>query len=137
MSATRKTERRSGLGPAGARRSRGPRNGLRAAALAVLLGAAPLTTAQPDPGDVFDLAHPTVRAFSDRDGLPQNTVHAITRDPLGYLWVGTQDGAARWNGREWTTIDMPDRDVSNFIRSVVATRQPTIRRANTSMTNAT
>ena len=39
---------------------------------------------------------------------------------------GHQDGAARWNGREWTTIDMPDRDVSNFIRSVVATRDCTL-----------
>src|SRR5262245_27062540 len=73
-------------------------------------------------GDPFDLAHPAVRAFSDRDGLPQNTVHSIAKDRFGYLWVGTQDGAARWNGREWLTIDMPDRDVSNYVRSLVPAR---------------
>jgi len=71
-------------------------------------------------GDAFDLAHPAVRAFSDREGLPQNTVHSIARDAIGYLWVGTQDGAARWNGREWLTVDMPDREVSNYVRSVLA-----------------
>jgi diguanylate cyclase (GGDEF)-like protein len=77
-------------------------------------------------GDPFDLAHPAVRSFSDRDGLPQNTVHAIARDRTGYLWVGTQDGAARWNGREWLTIDMPDRDVSNYVRSLTATHDGTL-----------
>jgi ligand-binding sensor domain-containing protein len=67
-----------------------------------------------------------VRAFTDRDGLPQNSVHDIAKDALGYLWVATQDGAARWNGREWLTIDMPDRDVSNYIRALVATRDCTL-----------
>ena len=71
---------------------------------------------------MFDLAHPAVRSFTDREGLPQNTVHAIARDELGYLWVATQDGAGRWNGREWLTIDMPDREVSNYIRSLAAAR---------------
>jgi diguanylate cyclase (GGDEF)-like protein len=73
-------------------------------------------------GDLVALAHPAVRSFTDRDGLPQNTVHAIARDHLGYLWVGTQDGAARWNGREWTVVDMPDRQVSNYVRAILAAR---------------
>ncbi len=89
-----------------------------AALSGALAHAAPATRA----GDPFDLAHPAVRGFSDRDGLPQNTVHGIAKDALGYLWVGTQDGASRWNGREWLTIDMPDRDVSNYVRSLVAGR---------------
>ena len=84
---------------------------------------------QPAPapaGDVFDLAHAAVRVFSDREGLPQNTVHAIERDPRGYLWAGTQDGAARFNGRAWTAFDMPDREVSNYVRSVVAARDGSV-----------
>ena len=93
---------------------------------AALLATTAAAATEPPTGDPFDLAHPAVRAFSDRDGLPQNTVHGIARDPLGYLWVATQDGAARWNGREWLTIDMPDRDVSNYIRALVATRDCTI-----------
>ena len=90
-------------------------------------GAPPAGAGPPGPrGDVFDLAHPAVRAFSDRDGLPQNTIHAIARDARGYLWVGTQDGAARFNGREWVVIDMPDRDVSNYVRTLVAARDCTL-----------
>ena len=40
----------------------------------------------------------------------------------GFLWVGTQDGAARFNGRDWTRFDMPDRTVSNFVRAVLPAR---------------
>ena len=89
-------------------------------------GGAPLAGAGPHRGDVFELAHPAVRVFSDREGLPQNTVHAIERDAQGYLWVGTQDGAARYNGRAWTVFDMPDREVSNYVRSVVSARDGSI-----------
>jgi len=108
--------------------ARGRRSlGARSLVAAALVALARAGTAQPAPsGDVFDLAHPAVRGFTDREGLPQNTVHAIARDALGYLWVGTQDGAARWNGREWLVIDMPDRDVSNFVRSLAATHDCTL-----------
>jgi diguanylate cyclase (GGDEF)-like protein len=93
---------------------------------AALVSAAATAATSPHVGDPFDLAHPAVRAFTDRDGLPQNSVHDIAKDALGYLWVATQDGAARWNGREWLTIDMPDREVSNYIRALVATRDCTL-----------
>jgi diguanylate cyclase (GGDEF)-like protein len=112
--------------------ARGPRSpgagALASATLGVALAAlAPAGAAQPAPrGDAFDLAHPAVRSFTDREGLPQNTVHAIARDALGYLWVGTQEGAARWNGREWVIIDMPDREVSNYVRTLAATRDCTL-----------
>src|SRR5882672_11240000 len=36
--------------------------------------------------------------FTDRNGLPQNAIQAIAFDRRGYLWVGTQDGAAYYNG---------------------------------------
>lgn len=63
----------------------------------------------------------SVRVFSDADGLPQNTVHAITLDQRGYLWAGTQDGAAYYNGRRWQTVDMPERTRSNFVRCILPT----------------
>jgi len=129
MNATPTTPCRPGPEPRRLRRSRAPRRLLRlAAGLALVSAGLPSRgSAQGAPsGDAFDLAHPAVRAFSDRDGLPQNTVHAIARDAAGYLWVGTQDGAARWNGREWLTIDMPDREVSNYIRTLVAARDGTL-----------
>lgn len=58
--------------------------------------------------------------MSSRDGLPQNTVKAIAVDLGGYLWVGTQDGAAYYDGRVWTTVNMPTRNVSNWVVAICA-----------------
>lgn len=40
--------------------------------------------------------------WTTRDGLPHNTVNAIQQSEDGYLWVGTWEGAARFNGRSFT-----------------------------------
>jgi signal transduction histidine kinase/DNA-binding response OmpR family regulator/ligand-binding sensor domain-containing protein len=57
--------------------------------------------------------------FTDQNGLPQNAIQAMALDHKGYLWVGTQDGAAYYNGRAWTVVNMPNRTVSNFVRSIL------------------
>ena len=63
-----------------------------------------------------------MRVFTDRDGLPQNSVEEILIDKKGYLWVGTQDGAAYYNGRRWTHIKLPGSGASQWIRSMVLAR---------------
>ena len=40
-----------------------------------------------------------------RDGLPQNSVHAIVQSPDGYLWFGTEEGLARFDGSQFLTFD--------------------------------
>jgi ligand-binding sensor domain-containing protein len=70
---------------------------------------------------VRDFARPSVRIFTDADGLPQNSVQALTIDRRGYLWIGTQDGAARYNGRAWTVVNLPNKSRSNNVRSLLAT----------------
>src|SRR4029077_8209945 len=40
-----------------------------------------------------------------KDGLPQNSVYAIAQTPDGYLWVGTEEGLARFDGVQFTTFD--------------------------------
>lgn len=88
---------------------------LLAAAMPVAAGAAPVVS------EPISLGARSVRVFSDADGLPQNTVHAITLDQRGYLWVGTQDGAAYYDGRRWQPVDLPDRTRSNFVRCILPT----------------
>ena len=39
------------------------------------------------------------------NGLPQNTVQAITQTRDGYLWIGTQEGLAKFNGTTFTVFD--------------------------------
>jgi signal transduction histidine kinase/ligand-binding sensor domain-containing protein/CheY-like chemotaxis protein len=39
------------------------------------------------------------------DGLPQSSAQAIAQTPDGYLWVGTQEGLARFDGVRFTVFD--------------------------------
>ncbi len=87
------------------------------AAVVVLAASAPAAAAA-DPAAVG--VRP-MRVFRDADGLPQNTVHAIALDDAGRLWLGTQDGAAMYDGRRWTAVDLPDRYRSNFVRALLVT----------------
>jgi signal transduction histidine kinase/ligand-binding sensor domain-containing protein/CheY-like chemotaxis protein/HPt (histidine-containing phosphotransfer) domain-containing protein len=39
------------------------------------------------------------------DGLPQNGAQTIARTPDGYLWIGTQEGLARFDGVRFVVFD--------------------------------
>jgi signal transduction histidine kinase/ligand-binding sensor domain-containing protein len=43
--------------------------------------------------------------WDERDGLPQNTVLAIATTSDGYLWLGTYEGAARFDGVRFTIFN--------------------------------
>lgn len=83
---------------------------LRAACLFTLL-ALPLAAVDP-----FRFAVPAFQVHTSREGLPQNTISALAKDREGRLWAATQDGLAVWNGRTWRVFNLPDRQVSNFLR---------------------
>ena len=65
--------------------------------------------------EVVRAGRPFVQVYTDRDGLPQNSIEAMGFDARGYLWVATQDGAARFNGRAWVTEEMPQPRKGNWI----------------------
>jgi len=65
-----------------------------------------------------DLGRPAVKSYGQRDGLPHHTVHAITRDGLGRIWVGTQEGAACYDGRRWTPVPLPPQATAQFVRAI-------------------
>ena len=44
-------------------------------------------------------------AWQVDDGLPQNSVVAMTQTPDGYLWLGTQEGLVRFDGNEFVVFD--------------------------------
>src|SRR5580704_4128730 len=52
------------------------------------------------------------------DGLPQSTVQAVARTPDGYLWIGTQEGLARYDGARFTVFEpgnesaIPNKDIT-------------------------
>lgn len=36
------------------------------------------------------------------DGLPDNNINAITQDKYGFIWIGTSNGLARFDGKNFT-----------------------------------
>jgi ligand-binding sensor domain-containing protein/two-component sensor histidine kinase len=53
--------------------------------------------------------------FTTQNGLPSNKVYSISQSRLGYIWIATDRGMARWDGRAFkvfTTDDgLPDNEV--------------------------
>lgn len=43
--------------------------------------------------------------WTERDGLPQSAIQAITQTRDGYLWIGTRDGLARFDGVRFTVFE--------------------------------
>lgn len=62
------------------------------------LVAAPITTAVPHGGY-------SIRTWQTEDGLPQNTVTAITQTRDGYIWIGTFGGLARFDGERFKNFE--------------------------------
>ena len=46
-----------------------------------------------------------VTSWQTDSGLPQNSVQAVVQTRDGYLWVGTKEGLARFNGVEFTVFN--------------------------------
>ena len=45
------------------------------------------------------------RVWTQEDGLPQDAVRAIAQTPDGYLWIGTDEGLARFDGYDFARFD--------------------------------
>ena len=75
--------------------------------LLVLSGGA---SAQPVP--------PTPRQLTVFDGLPSNTVNRMAEDGYGYLWLATNDGLARFDGRNYRVWRAEDGLRDNHVWSV-------------------
>ncbi len=71
------------------------------------------------PHDVVWSGRPAMRVYDARDGLPQNTVVSVAFDRKGYLWAGTEDGPARYNGRAWSHVPLPKQMSARMIRAIV------------------
>jgi signal transduction histidine kinase/ligand-binding sensor domain-containing protein len=50
-------------------------------------------------------------AWTQEQGLPQDTVRAIAQTADGYLWIGTDDGLARFDGYEFQTFSSANGDL--------------------------
>lgn len=61
--------------------------------------------------------------WSSKQGLPQDTVYAILQDQQGYLWIGTDGGIVRYNGRRFRVFSTSNTPAlkSNSITALMET----------------
>ena len=57
-------------------------------------------------------------------GLPQGSVFAIAQTPDGYVWAGTEEGLARFDGLGFTPFDrrLAPELPANDVRALIVTR---------------
>jgi ligand-binding sensor domain-containing protein/signal transduction histidine kinase len=84
-------------------------------AVAFLLLSAPVSPALDSNRSLKEFGH---QAWLTENGLPQNTVQSIVQSRDGYLWIGTQEGLARFDGLSFTVFDKENTSAfkSNDIR---------------------
>lgn len=61
--------------------------------------------------------------YDNKNGLSQGTVNAIVQDKFGYIWLGTQDGLNKFDGRNFTVFSHDRNDPNsiggNFINDLI------------------
>jgi signal transduction histidine kinase/ligand-binding sensor domain-containing protein len=61
--------------------------------------------------------------WTQEHGLPQDTIRAIAQTNDGYLWIGTDEGLARFDGYEFLVFDKSNGDLpANSITALAADR---------------
>ncbi len=68
------------------------------------------------------------RAWTKRDGLPQNTVQAIAQTPDGYMWFGTVEGLSRFDGMKFRNFNVRNTPqlLLNYISALCVARDSTM-----------
>lgn len=60
--------------------------------------------------------------YRQADGLPDNKIWAITQDKDGFIWVGTGNGLAKFDGYKFTSYNLTDTNIlslpTNHIKSL-------------------
>ena len=68
------------------------------------------------------MANTVFEHLSQHDGLPHAIATGVTEDAQGYLWAGTQDGVARWDGYRFRVYparpDDPHGLPVSFVRTI-------------------
>ena len=65
----------------------------------------------------------TFTTFTNKDGLPHNTVWDIFQDREGHLWFTTYGGVSRYDEGVFTTFTTKDGLIHNAVRSIAENEQ--------------
>ncbi len=60
------------------------------------------------------------RRFSSSDGLPGATVNALAQDKDGFVYAGTENGLAQFDGHAWHKVVLPPNNETSVILKLAA-----------------
>jgi PAS domain S-box-containing protein len=63
-----------------------------------------------------------VKIYTSADGLGSSFINSMMRDSRGFLWFATRDGLSRFDGREFTTYQIGEKDAPPGIEQILETR---------------
>ncbi len=65
------------------------------------------------------------QVWQAREGLPQNSIHAMLQTRDGYLWLGTQEGLVRFDGVQFTVFDRSSAPwmKSNYVQALLEDKE--------------
>lgn len=67
-----------------------------------------------------------LRTVGEEEGLTNPFVHALAQDPSGHLWIGTSEGAGRYDGRRVTLFTTADSLAENFVSAILPAADGTL-----------
>ena len=82
-------------------------------AIAMPWTAGPAVSPQ-EPASGAPLPTPKFRRYGVADGLPSSAAYAVVQDRQGYLWIGTADGLARFDGAHFEVYRHDPRDPASL-----------------------
>ncbi|HEU4664833.1 MAG TPA: two-component regulator propeller domain-containing protein, partial [Dokdonella sp.] len=68
------------------------------------------------------------RRYASRDGVPRNWVTALAQDRDGFVYAGTEEGLARYDGRRWIEVPFPSGAATRppYVTALAATADGTL-----------
>ncbi len=67
-----------------------------------------------------------VRSWGTAEGLPQNSINAIVQTRSGYLWLGTREGLARFDGLRFSVFGLRTGLESVAVQALLEDREGTL-----------
>ena len=64
--------------------------------------------------------------YSSENGLPQNTVFSLAQDSVGFIWIGTEAGLARFNGKDFKYFTLAEGLIGNNIGALFVEKNGSI-----------
>ena len=66
------------------------------------------------------------KIYDTSSGLPDNFIYSLTQGANGFIWIGTSEGLARYDGHEFVNFTVADSLAENFVQSLFVDSRGTL-----------